>query len=272
MNRYAVFGNPINHSLSPKIHKEFANSFNREIQYESVLVPVGKFKEEADKFCDLGGKGLNVTLPFKPDAYDYIDEADKFAELTGAVNTIRFIDGKKIGYNTDGIGFERDVKNNLKYSLENQNILLLGAGGAARGIIPNILNSSPNLVSVYNRTYEKAEILADCFSILGDISAVDESSLCNNQYNMIINATSIGSSKNKMIEIPQVIFDENTICYDLSYGKLADSFKDWARKNNLSFFDGLGMLIEQAAESYFIWENDRPINNEKIKSMLLKDL
>jgi len=269
IKKYAVFGNPIEHSLSPIIHKYFAKSLNINLSYEPILGTLGKFNVEVKNFLDSGGLGCNITLPFKQDAFNYVTEKSEIAMITGSVNTISMKNGVIYGDNTDGSGFIADLKKNIGYNIKNKKILLLGAGGAAMGIIPNILHEIPSSLKIYNRTTEKAKNLADKFSNVGEISIIRKEELGKNKFDLIINATSIGIN-NLKFELSEKIYKENTVCYDMSYGKASYSFMDWAKDNNLKFYNGLGMLLEQAADSFFIWESKRPLITDELKNILKK--
>jgi len=269
IKKYAVFGNPIEHSLSPIIHKYFAKSLNINLSYEPILGTLGKFNVEVKNFLDSGGLGCNITLPFKQDAFNYVTEKSEIAMITESVNTISMKNGVIYGDNTDGSGFIADLKKNIGYNIKNKKILLLGAGGAAMGIIPNILHEIPSSLKIYNRTTEKAKNLADKFSNAGEISIIRKEELETNKFDLIINATSIGIN-NLKFELSEKIYKENTVCYDMSYGKASHSFMDWAKDNNLKFYNGLGMLLEQAADSFFIWESKRPLITDELKNILKK--
>lgn len=271
IKKYAVFGNPIEHSLSPLIHSHFANSLKIDLSYKPILVNLGKFEEEAKKFLQGGGLGFNITLPFKQEAYNFVDSKSNIAQITGAVNTISFKDGKIHGDNTDGVGFIRDLKKNNFYEMKNKKVLLVGAGGAAMGVIPNILNEEPSLLKIYNRTYDKAKNLCEKFKDIGKIEAVKKDLSNKDDFDLIINATSIGIN-NSSFELSQDFFNIGTVCYDMSYGKASYSFMEWAKKNNLKFYDGLGMLIEQAAESFYIWESKRPLISDELQKLIRNKL
>ena len=269
IKKYAVFGNPIEHSLSPIIHRYFANSLNINLSYEPILGTLGKFNIEAKNFLDSGGLGCNITLPFKQDAYNFVMEKSEVAQITGSVNTISMKNGIIYGDNTDGSGFIADLKKNIGYNIKNKKILLLGAGGAAMGIIPNILYESPSDLKIYNRTIEKAKMVANKFSTVGEIGFLKKEELEINKFDLIVNATSIGIN-NLKFELPEKIYKENTVCYDISYGKASYSFMDWTKENNLEFYNGIGMLLEQAADSFFIWESKRPLITDELRNILKK--
>ena len=267
MKKYAVFGNPIKHSMSPLIHTYFAKSLNIELTYEAILGNIGKFQIEAGGFLKKGGLGFNITLPFKQEAFNLAETRSDIAEITGSVNTISLKKGRVHGDNTDGYGLIKDIKNNIGCNLESKKVLLLGAGGAAMGIIPNILYERPFELKICNRTLEKAKKLCNKFSDLGKLDIVEMQDTENYKFDVIINSTSAGMS-NSDFSLPVNFFKDNTVCYDLSYGIATNSFKNWADKNNLIFYDGLGMLLEQAAESFYIWESKRPLITDELKNIL----
>jgi len=271
IKKYAVFGNPIKHSMSPLIHEYFASGLKIKLSYKPILGSLGKFEEEAKFFLENGGSGFNVTLPFKEDAFKLSETKSKIASITGSVNTISIKNGAIHGDNTDGIGFVRDIKNNIGYECKDKKILLVGAGGAAMGVIPSILNENPSELQIYNRTFEKAKSLSDSFKNIGPVNVVSQEQIHKHNFDLIINATSIGINNIKF-ELSKKIFNRETICYDMSYGKISNSFKIWASENNLKFYDGLGMLLEQAAESFYIWELQRPVITEELKSNLKQRL
>ena len=271
IKKYAVFGNPIKHSLSPLIHKNFAKNCNINLSYERILGTLGKFTVEATNFLDNGGLGFNITLPFKQDAFKFAITKSEIATITGSVNTISIKNGVIHGDNTDGSGFITDLKKNIGYNLSGKKILLVGAGGAARGVIPNILYQLPSELKIYNRTLEKAQNLANAFKSIGEISSVKKEDLNKYNFDLIINATSIGIS-NLKFELPNTIYKEDAVCYDMSYGKTSNSFMSWAEENNLKFYDGLGMLLEQAADSFYIWEGERPEITDELRKILINQL
>jgi shikimate dehydrogenase len=232
-----------------------------------ILGSLGKFEKEAKIFLENGGSGFNVTLPFKEDAFKLAETKSKIARITGSVNTISIKNGIIHGDNTDGIGFVKDMKNNIEYDFNDKKILVVGAGGAAMGVIPSILNENPSELKIYNRTFEKAKSLSDSFENIGPVEAVSQDKIHKHNFDLIINATSIGINNIKF-ELSKKILNTETVCYDMSYGKISNSFKMWSNENNLKFHDGLGMLLEQAAESFYIWELQRPVITEELKNNL----
>ena len=271
IKKYAVFGNPIEHSMSPLIHEYFAKNLKINLSYVPILGSLGKFEKEAKIFLGNGGSGFNVTLPFKEDAFKLAETKSKIARITGSVNTISIKNGIIHGDNTDGIGFVKDMKNNIEYDFNDKKILVVGAGGAAMGVIPSILNENPSELKIYNRTFEKAKALSDSFENIGPVEAVSQDKIHKHNFDLIINATSIGINNIKF-ELSKKILNTETVCYDMSYGKISNSFKMWSNENNLKFHDGLGMLLEQAAESFYIWELQRPIITEELKNNLKQRL
>ena len=267
IKKYAVFGNPIEHSMSPLIHEYFAKNLKINLSYVPILGSLGKFEKEAKIFLGNGGSGFNVTLPFKEDAFKLAETKSKIARITGSVNTISVKNGIIHGDNTDGIGFVKDMKNNIEYDFNDKKILVVGAGGAAMGVIPSILNENPSELKIYNRTFEKAKSLSDSFENIGPVEAVSQDKIHKHNFDLIINATSIGINNIKF-ELSKKILNTETVCYDMSYGKISNSFKMWSNENNLKFHDGLGMLLEQAAESFYIWELQRPVITEELKNNL----
>ena len=271
IKKYAVFGNPIEHSMSPLIHEYFAKNLKINLSYVPILGSLGKFEKEAKIFLGNGGSGFNVTLPFKEDAFKLAETKSKIARITGSVNTISIKNGVIHGDNTDGIGFVKDMKNNIEYDFNDKKILVVGAGGAAMGVIPSILNENPTEIKIYNRTFEKAKSLSDSFENIGPVEAVSQDKIHKHNFDLIINATSIGINNIKF-ELSKKILNTETVCYDMSYGKISNSFKMWSNENNLKFHDGLGMLLEQAAESFYIWELQRPVITEELKNNLKQRL
>ena len=271
IKKYAVFGNPIEHSMSPLIHEYFAKNLKINLSYVPILGSLGKFEKEAKIFLGNGGSGFNVTLPFKEDAFKLAETKSKIARITGSVNTISIKNGVIHGDNTDGIGFVKDMKNNIEYDFNDKKILVVGAGGAAMGVIPSILNENPSELKIYNRTFEKAKSLSDSFENIGPVEAVSQDKIHKHNFDLIINATSIGINNIKF-ELSKKILNTETVCYDMSYGKISNSFKMWSNENNLKFHDGLGMLLEQAAESFYIWELQRPVITEELKNNLKQRL
>ncbi len=256
MKQFAVFGNPIAHSKSPEIHQAFAEQCGIELSYEKILVGREKFNQFADYFFADGGVGANVTVPFKEDALRFSDVLSDEAKLSGAVNTLSKKNGVIIGDNTDGIGLVRDIRDNHRQSLCNKKVLIIGAGGAAKGVILPIAKENPQSITIVNRTHTKAEKLAEQFSPYGKVIAAQFSEL-DSSFDMIINATSVGLSGQKL-PLPNDIFTNKTFAYDMMYGATPTIFLQFSKANGAAVTDGLGMLVEQAAQSFEIWHGIKP--------------
>lgn len=252
-DRYAVFGNPISHSKSPLIHTAFARQTGQELTYEAILAPLGGFVTAVVQFARAGGRGANVTVPFKEEAFRLAHELTERAAKAAAVNTLSFTDGRITGDNTDGAGLVHDLRDNLKCALQDRRILLMGAGGAARGVILPLLAEQPASLKVANRTVEKIAALRDHFS---GIEASTYQDLVGQQFDLVINATSSGLS-NEMPPLPSGIFASGALAYDMMYGR-ETPFMAFARQHGVRVADGLGMLVEQAAEAFFVWRGVRP--------------
>jgi shikimate dehydrogenase len=258
IDNYCVMGNPVAHSKSPQIHTAFAEQTQQNIFYQAILVEEGKFIDAIRDFQGQGGKGLNITVPFKGDAWEVADHRSSKAERARAVNTISFDDGKIIGDNTDGVGLVRDLTSNHNASIKGKNILILGAGGAVRGIIDPLFDEEPVRVVIANRTVNSAKELADTFSDRGDVTACGFDELMGSSFDIIINGTS-ASLQGTVLQLPEGLLNANACCYDMMYSMSDTPFVSWAKAQGTNkAFDGLGMLVEQAAESFFIWRGVRP--------------
>ncbi len=257
IDRYAVFGNPIGHSKSPFIHTLFARQTNQSLTYTAECAPVGGFIEAAKAFFADGGKGCNVTLPFKEDAYQFASRLTERAQLAGAVNTLKKLDdGEIIGDNTDGAGLVQDLLQH-QVVLEGARILIIGAGGAARGVIKPLLDQKPTSLTITNRTFSKAEELAELFSVYGPVTAKEMNTIAE-EFDIIINSTS-ASLSGELPAISSSVFAANSISYDMMYGKGDTTFNQWAKQHGAAHaYDGLGMLVGQAAESFMLWRGLRP--------------
>ena len=257
--RYAVFGNPIRHSKSPQIHAEFARQCEQVLQYRAVFVEMDRFSDTVRRFFDHGGQGANVTVPFKQEAWKLADVLSERARRAGAVNTLSLDgDGKILGDNTDGIGLVRDMVANLGWTIRDSRVLLLGAGGAARGVLEPLLRESPGCLQLVNRTASRAEELATEFAGLGPISGGGYEVLEGAHYDLLINATS-ASLGGELPPLPGSLLTERSCCYDLMYAAEPTIFMRWAAQHTAwAVADGLGMLVEQAAESFYIWRGLRP--------------
>ncbi len=261
-DRYAVFGNPIGHSKSPRIHALFAAQTGQDISYEAILAPREDFAGTVERFILRGGKGANVTVPFKEEAFKLATHLTARAQAAGAVNTLNFMDDGITGDNTDGAGLVRDLKANLGCDPVGRRILLLGAGGAARGAILPLLLEQPAELLIANRTEEKAARLAFEFARLpGCAVAVKPDSLAfgdlaRRQFDLVINATSAGLD-DAALPLPDSIFAPRCVAYEMLYGR-ETAFMRQAREAHARVADGLGMLVEQAAEAFFVWRGIRP--------------
>lgn len=267
-DRYAVFGNPISHSRSPEIHSLFAEQTGQDVIYERQEVPLGTFDQAAKAFLDGGARGMNVTVPFKLDAYDFADSLTERARRAGAVNTLaRSAEGIVLGDNTDGAGMVRDIVDNLGWAIANKSVLILGAGGAVRGVLEPLLAQRPASVIIANRTVAKARELAEHFSDLGAVEAFSFEALEGRRFDLIINGTS-ASLGGDLPPLPDNIVTPETCCYDMMYAKGPTVFMVWAASAGAAAVsDGLGMLVEQAAESFYLWRGVRPATNDVILHM-----
>ena len=267
-DHYAVMGNPITHSLSPQIHQQFAEQTDQNLIYQAIESPLDKFTEMVEQFRSAGGCGLNVTVPFKQQAWELSDQRTEVADRAGAVNTLWFDDqGLILSDNTDGRGLVRDIMINHDQMIRGKRLLILGAGGAVRGVLEPLLNENPKSCVIANRTVSRAEELVALFSDLGDVSASGYPDLDGKSFDMIINGTS-ASLQGELPPLPENILTKNGMCYDMMYSKTPTVFVKWGQDcgANLSV-DGLGMLIEQAAESFFIWRGVRPETDRIIFSL-----
>ncbi len=250
-DRYAVVGNPVSHSKSPLIHRLFAAQSGRNIAYEALPASATGFEKLVEEFFRGGGAGLNVTVPFKQRAWAMCQRLSANAARSRAVNTLYRQDGELCGANTDGIGLVRDIRDNHGIGIEGRRVLLLGAGGAIRGVLPALEEQAPACLSICNRSAERAARL--CKDFAGSVSAASVQELRGRQFDLIVNGTSSGLQG----ELPAV--DERWLakgccCYDMVYGEAATPFQRWARESGAATaLDGLGMLVEQAAESFRIW-------------------
>jgi shikimate dehydrogenase len=261
-DQYAVIGNPIAHSKSPFIHARFAEQTGEPIEYGRLLAPVDAFVPHVRDFIEAGGRGLNVTVPFKLDAHALADTLSPRAAAAGAVNTLRFDKTGIYGDNTDGFGLVRDIEANLGVSLAGARVLLLGAGGAARGVVLPMLERAPRVLTIVNRTAAKADALvaqfaraasdAGCRLTGGGAQAIEPGA-----YDVIVNATA-GSLDGALPECDDRAFGAETLAYDMMYGAQPTVFMQHARTLGARAADGLGMLVEQAAESFYVWRGVRP--------------
>lgn len=260
IDRYAVFGDPIGHSLSPKIHRLFAEQTNQKMEYLAIRAPADHFRSILANFLESGGKGANCTLPLKELAFSVSDRVTQRAQYCGAVNTLTVeSDGALVGDNTDGVGLIRDLRMNLGLELTGKRILILGAGGAARGIMGPLIEEKPESLTIANRTVPKAKLLAEAFSGINEIAGCGYESLGHQSFDLIINATST-SLTGGIPNLDAHLLSQNGSCYDLAY-KLGGptSFVTWGiAQGARASLDGLGMLVEQAAEAFYLWRGIRP--------------
>ena len=259
MDKYLVLGNPIDHSLSPLIHRMFAQQTKIEITYDKKLVAINQFDREIDSLVEKGFRGFNVTVPFKEDAFAKVNMANDCASAAQAVNTIKVTgDSDLYGFNTDGVGLIRDLVDRMGLTLSDSRILVIGAGGAAKGVVAALLGHGPDSIVIANRTMEKAKKLVTQFKEINQDAVIKclELDKLDDGFDLIINSTSIGLAGEFNLVDDHVV--KKKFCYDLAYGASA-RFASWARNvGALKVADGLGMLVEQAAESFFIWRGLRP--------------
>ncbi len=265
---YAVMGNPITHSRSPDIHAAFAKQTSQRIEYAAIQVDVGGFDQAVGNFFANGGKGLNVTVPFKQEAWQLADELGAEAKQAGAVNTLLMnAEGQLVGRNTDGIGLVRDILNNHGGAITDKRILLVGAGGAARGVLQPLLDEKPATLVIVNRTPDRAHDLAKKFSGLGSVLGVGFEDLGEQGFDLIINATA-ASLQGEVPPLPDTVCAKNCWCYDMMYSATPTPFVLWGEQHGAGkSVDGLGMLVEQAAESFFLWRKVRPETTPVIQSI-----
>lgn len=264
---YAVMGNPISHSKSPRIHSLFAAQTSQRLEYTAIQVDLGGFVQAVGNFEASGGKGLNITVPFKQEAWQLVTERSERAERAGAVNTIKFTADKRLGDNTDGIGLVNDLMANHQIGLTGKRILLMGAGGAARGVLAPLLDQQPASLLIANRTVDKAVELATAFADLGEVTASSYDDLAGQQFDIIINATA-ASLQGKLPPLPDNILAQAACCYDMMYGATPTHFMQWATAQGaVNVLDGLGMLVEQAAESFYFWRGVRPDSQAVINTL-----
>lgn len=270
VDRYGVMGFPVAHSRSPVIHRLFALQTGQELQYELLQVTPEKLEGAVFQFRRTGGKGLNITVPHKTAVLPLVDHMSKRADVAGAVNTLDFREGKIFGDNTDGVGLCRDLVTNLGLELRDVNILVLGAGGATRGIVAPLLAEKPASLTIANRSIGKAEILVERFAEYGPISACRFSEVRGGKiFALVINATSAGV-KGDTPPYPEASVSRHTVCYDLSYGLKPTPFSTWAAAQGAArSLMGWGMLVEQAAESFRLWRGVLPDTAAVLKQVTI---
>ena len=260
MGLYAVFGHPVSHSLSPRIHAAFGRQLGISLDYTAIEATPDAFPQALDAFVAAGGKGANVTLPLKEAAFALCASTSERAQRAGAVNTLIRNDGQWRGDNTDGIGLVRDLTGRLSLDLRGRRALLLGAGGSARGVAPALLDAGVSELTIVNRTAERADALADA---LGDPERAHsrywDDAGAEGDYALIVNATSASRDGTNEFTLPFQLANSRTLAVDLNYGEAAIPFLAWARAANCrDVVDGLGMLVEQAAASFELWHGVRP--------------
>lgn len=261
VDRYAVIGNPIAHSKSPMIHEAFARNTSQQLEYGRVLAPLDAFADTVEAMRMNGFKGANVTVPFKLEAFQLANKLTERAHDAGAVNTLVFSDEGITGDNTDGAGIVRDIEQNLHIPITGKRVLLIGAGGAAEGVLHPILACSPALLVITNRTLDKALSMVKKVEEQGEyrfisVNAYAFDDLHGQEFDIVINATSTGLT-DTLLPLPASIFSSQALAYDMMYGR-ETPFMAFARQQNAQVADGLGMLVEQAAEAFFVWRGVRP--------------
>lgn len=260
INRYTLIGQPVAHSLSPAIHHLFGELTQRRINYTVTEASEASFESTVKNWFNSGAKGCNITAPFKELAVSVCDRLKESAQLANAVNTIELQnDGTLIGHNTDGIGLLADIEKNKHITVAGKRVLLLGAGGATRGALAPLLGAQPQRVHIANRTLERASVIANTFEPLGNISYSNYESLAEeSSFDIIINATSM-SFDSSAPPIPNNVVSADTFAYDMTYSRQQTPFLRWCTENGVKqHCDGFGMLVEQAADAYLIWEGVRP--------------
>ncbi|HEY8569882.1 shikimate dehydrogenase [Microbulbifer sp.] len=257
MDRYAVIGNPIKQSMSPEIHTAFAQETDQDLEYGKLFAEVDGFKAAADEFFAAGAKGLNVTAPFKLDAFEYAEKLTERARTAGAVNTLALqADGSLLGDNTDGPGLVSDIRNRLGWEIKGKKLLVLGAGGATRGTLLPLLHEQPAQLHIANRTASKALQLAEDFSAYGRLSAGGLEDIPAG-FDLIINASAAGLTGERP-QIAEAVVGPGCCAYDMVYGAEPTPFMRWAGALGAETADGLGMLVGQAAEAFYLWRGVRP--------------
>ncbi len=261
-DRYAVFGHPIAHSKSPQIHTAFARQTGQDMTYEAILAPLDGFANSVAAFIAAGGRGANVTVPFKEEAFRLASRLSPRAQRAGAVNTLMFDADGILGDNTDGAGLVADLTRNLHCTIVDKRVLLLGAGGAARGVIEPLLDQHPAVFVIANRTVSRAEELAELFGRGGRACGFDAA---DTPFDLVINATA-ASLAGDLPPLSPRVFTPDTLAYDMMYGR-DTPFLDFARTHGARTADGLGMLVEQAAEAFYLWRGVRPDTAPVIASL-----
>ncbi len=270
---YAVMGHPVAHSKSPRIHAAFARQTGQDIEYRAIEVAPGRFPAAVGEFRAAGGRGLNVTLPFKQEAFALAAECSLRAARARAANTIGFReDGQVWADNTDGVGLVRDLTVNLGLTLRDRRLLLLGAGGAARGVLAPLLAEGLTALVIANRTRARGEALAADFADAGPVSACDFPDLRGERFDLVVNATS-ASLQGELPPLPEGLFAAAGWGYDMMYGDAPTAFVRWSLGHGAAgASDGLGMLVEQAAESFYLWRGVRPETRPVIAALRMDSL
>jgi len=266
-DRYALIGHPLGHTKSPRIHGEFARATGQDLTYEAIEAPLDGFKATVDAFRAAGGRGINVTLPFKLEAFAYATDRMERARLAGAANCMKFEGDKAIAENFDGLGLVNDIQRNLGFAVRGRRVLLMGAGGAARGALMPLLENGPALVVVANRTVPKAKALVDQFAAYGTLVTGGYPDLAGEKFDIVLNATS-ASLRGELPPVPSSAFARECLAYDLVYGKGLTPFLRLARDAGAGrLADGVGMLVEQAAEAFVWWRGVRPETRPMIEQI-----
>ena len=260
-DRYAVVGNPVAHSKSPEIHAAFALQAGHDIDYSRLLAPLDGFRSTIESFCASGGQGVNVTVPFKLEAFALADDVSQRARDAQAANFLRFDDGRILADNTDGVGLTRDIVHNLGFGIAGKRVLLIGAGGAAQGVLAPLLDYEPSMLTIANRTADKALRLAETFrhkpaAASSVLCGLPFGELAGHHFDLVINATST-SLRGELPPLPAGAFAAGALAYDMMYGATTP-FMAFAAAHGAKTSDGLGMLVEQAAESFLLWRGVRP--------------
>jgi len=268
-DEYAVIGNPIGHSKSPQIHAAFACQTKQNLNYTAQLVELGQFEKTIAGFIQQGMRGINVTVPFKNEAFDLATELSPRAQSAGAVNTLMFSEGRIYGDNTDGAGLVKDLTQNHQITLQGKRILILGAGGAVQGVLLPIIEQQPASITIANRTASKAIALANKFNEVKKDCAMNGGGFddLTGQFDIVINGTA-ASLQGEVPPLPDNLLSENAVCYDMMYAVEPTAFVQWGQQHDAQkSLDGLGMLVEQAAESFFIWREVKPDTTDVIHTL-----
>ena len=267
---YCVMGNPVEHSRSPWIHARFAELTGQALAYERRLVPLDGFGAALRDFAQAGGRGCNITVPFKLEAAQAASVRSERVQLAGAANTLSFIDGALHADNTDGLGLVADIEQGADFALAGRDVLLVGAGGAAAGALGPLLAAGPRRVVVANRTLERAQALVQSHAALAalqktELSAQSPQAL-EHDFDLIINATA-SSLAGAEVPVPARVLRPGSLAYDMMYGPAAAGFLGWAREHGATPRDGLGMLVEQAAEAFHLWRGVRPPSGQVLAEL-----